>query len=213
VLDPERFAAILKVVPCLYHVTPATNVERIRAEGLRPGSETGVITRDDFFGTRPGHVYLLDLKDVPIVEVEGEPAVIAVDLDPARMNPDEDMVQQRFPDMVPVAPPQRSVKPDGAESPGQRGVLAHWAEQTRGFDRSEVTERSLSQCRRLAYRGTVSPEAPTVVPMPSTLLEAFRAASTIFSTRTISVMGRTLRAGLTLNVRVSIEVSFWRAGG
>jgi hypothetical protein len=178
VLDADRFAEILKAVPRLYHVTRATNVERIKVEGLRPGSEMGV-TRDDFFSTRPGHVYLLGLKDVPIVEVAGEPAVFAVDLaalDPALIDPDEDMVQQRFPELVSVTAPRRSLTPDGAEYPGQGGALARWAERTPGFDRSEVTEQSLSAHQRLAYRGIIPTEALTPVSISSTALEAFREA-------------------------------------
>jgi hypothetical protein len=179
VLDADRFAEILKVVPSLYHVTRATNVASIKVEGLRPGSEIELSTRDDFFSTRPGHVYLLGREDVPIVEVEGEPAVFAVDLatlDPALIDPDEDMVQQRFPEMVSVTPPRRALTPDGAEAPGQGGALARWAERTPGFDRSEVTERSLSEHRRLAYRGVIAAQALTLVSIPSTALQAFRVA-------------------------------------
>ena len=95
----------------LFHVTPAENVEAINREGLRPGSELGKSTRDDFFKTRPGHVYLIGQLDLPIVEVGPEPRVFRVhldQLDPDLIDPDEDMVSEKFPDAVPGTAPQRN---------------------------------------------------------------------------------------------------------
>jgi hypothetical protein len=178
VLDPDKLATFIEVCPVLCHVTPASNIERIQREGLRPGSEIDVITRDDFFSTRPGHTYLIGLGDVPIVEVGAEPRVFAVDLaalDPTLINPDEDMVAERFPGMVAVSPPHREMN-EGVEVHGQRGRRAGWAEATLGFDRSEVTERSLFEGRRIAYRGVVPPEALTLLSTPSPVLAAFEGA-------------------------------------
>jgi hypothetical protein len=175
VIDADRLAQFIEVTPVLCHVTPAANVARIEAEGLRPGSDIRVITRDDFFSTRPAHVYLVGQREIPIVEIEGEPRVFAVDLamlDPARINPDEDMVAERFPDMVSVSPPHREMN-GAVEASGQRGARARWAEETPGFDRGGVTERSLFEGRRIAYRGTIPPGALTLLNTVSTVLEAF----------------------------------------
>jgi hypothetical protein len=96
--------------PFLFHVTSAENVEAIKREGLRPGSELGKSTRDDFFRTRPGHVYLIRQLDLPIVEVGPKPRVFRIDLDqldPDLIDPDEDMVSEMFSDAVPEKAPRR----------------------------------------------------------------------------------------------------------
>jgi hypothetical protein len=117
----------------LFHVTPAENVEAIKREGLRPGSEPDKSTRNDFFKTRPGHVYLIRQLDLPIVEVGPEPRVFRVDLaqlNPEFIDPDEDMVSEKFPDAVPGRPPKREGDNYGNELPGQQGKLAAWADAT-----------------------------------------------------------------------------------
>jgi hypothetical protein len=175
VLDADKLAAFVKVAPVLFHVTPAANVPRIQAEGLRPGSEIGAITRDDFFSTRPGHTYLIGQREIPIVEIDDVPRVFAVELaalDPALINPDEDMVAERFPEMVSVPPPQREIN-GGVEAPGQRGARAAWAAGTPCFDRTEVTERSLWEGRRIAYRGVIPPNALRLLDTPSPVLAMF----------------------------------------
>jgi hypothetical protein len=159
----------------LYHVTPVEHVPSILADGLVPGSERGVSTRRDFFSTRPGRVYLLQLQDVAVVEIEGEPRVLAVDLrhlDPDLMDPDEDIVQQHLSGMVTTLPPARELS-DGIEIPGQEGGLARWADSTPEFDRPEVTARSLMEHGRISYRGRIPPEAIQLVDLPSEHLARF----------------------------------------
>jgi hypothetical protein len=135
----------------LFHVTPASNVEAIKQEGIRPGSELGRSTRDDFFRTRRGHVYLIRQSDLPIVEAGPDPRLFRVDLtylDPALVDPDEDMVSERFADAVGGKAPERLCDEDCNELPGQAGKLADWAEATAGFDAPGLTVRSLEGGRR-----------------------------------------------------------------
>jgi hypothetical protein len=85
--------------PFMFHVTQADAVPAILAGGLRPGSELGVSTKDWFFKTREGHVYLGDLSICALVEVAGTRAYVQIDLsklDPALIDPDEDQVQGSF---------------------------------------------------------------------------------------------------------------------
>jgi hypothetical protein len=161
----------------LFHVTPAENVEAIHREGLRPGSEIGKSTRDDFFKTRPGHVYLIRQSDLLIVEVGPEPRLFRVDLtllDPALVDPDEDMVSERFADAIPGEAPNRLCDEHGSERSGQEGVLAAWAESTPDFDSPELAARSLEE-GRISYRGTIPSEALELIDTPSTTLIAFAA--------------------------------------
>jgi hypothetical protein len=174
VIDPERFLEYIAVHPVLYHVTPARNVEPIRKEGLRPGSELGVSTLDNFFKPRPGHTHLIKYRDVPVVEVLGDPRVFAVDLsalDPELIDPDEDMVAERFPEVVSIPPPRRQMEGE-EEASGQEGERARWAGSIPDFDRSEVTERSLTE-GRIAYRGTIPPAALALVDVRSPVLAGF----------------------------------------
>jgi hypothetical protein len=138
----------------MFHVTAARNVRNILRDGLRPGSDIGISTLDNFFRTRRDHVYLISQREVPIVDVE-DPRVIAVDmapLDHRLVDPDEDAVAEKFTEMAAVEPPIRALNESGEEMPGQVGARADWADTTPGFDRSEVTERSI-KAGRLAYRG------------------------------------------------------------
>jgi hypothetical protein len=159
----------------LFHVTPVENIPAIREHGLIPGGERGSTTRDDFFAPRPGHVYMVKLLDVPVIEVNGEPRVVAIDLeqlDPAGIDPDEDIVQQHLALMVDVNPPTRDMEGD-SEAPGQVGGLATWAETTPGFDRPDVTVRSLEEHGRISYRGAIPVNAIEVLELPSEHVSAF----------------------------------------
>jgi hypothetical protein len=177
VLNEQDLDAYLKrgsLVLC--HVTAEESVPAIQRDGLRPGSDVGKTTRDDFFKPRDGRVYLIAHKDVPIVEVTGEPRVFSVDLeklDPALMDPDEDIVAHHLASMVGVTPPQRECDENGEELPGQIGALAAWADDTEGFDRSEVTQRSLSEHGRISYRGTIPPSALALLDIRSQPLAMF----------------------------------------
>jgi hypothetical protein len=177
VIDSKQLADFITVTPVLFHITAATNISQIQRQGLLPGSEIGEVTCNDFFRTRPGHVYLIGCEEIPIVEIEGEPRVLAVDLTalaPELIDPDEDMVAERFPELVAVSPPQREMN-GAVEAQGQVGALARWAEETPGFDRSEVTARSL-ECKRIAYRGAIAPGALTLFDKPSPVLACLKSA-------------------------------------
>jgi hypothetical protein len=159
----------------LFHVTAAENVAAILGEGLRPGTELGRTTRADFFQPRPGHVYLVKQADVAVIEVLGEPRVLAVELvhlDPALIDPDEDIVKDHLAGMVMTAPPQREMT-GCVELPGQAGRLAEWADGTPDFDRSEITERSLFEHERISYRGSIPAAAITEVDVRSEHLTLF----------------------------------------
>jgi hypothetical protein len=175
-IDPEALRSyIARRGSRLFHVTPVENVPQIRDRGLVPGSERGVSTRGDFFSPRPGHVYMVKLNDVAVIEVNGEPRVLSIDLeqlDPALIDPDEDMVQQHFASMMDIEPPSREMT-DGQESPGQVGRLANWADTTRGFDRPEVTVRSLEEHGRVSHRGAIPADAVELVELPSEHLVDF----------------------------------------
>jgi hypothetical protein len=100
--------------------------------------------------------------------------ILAVDLsvlDPSLVDPDEDMVAEKFPEMVSVEPPTRAMS-NGEEEPGQIGALARWAETTADFDRSDVTVRSLQE-GRMAYRGVIPPHALSEIEIPSVSIAAF----------------------------------------
>lgn len=175
-IEPGPWQAYQLTNPVLFHVTPEQNMEAILRDGLRPGSEVEQSVRDDFFRARPGHVYLINRSDIPIVEVYAEPRAVAVDLsalDPALVDPDEDMVKDRFPDIVTVAPPHRECDAELNELPGQDGALARWADTTPDFDRSEVTERSLLEGGRISYRGTIPASAISELWIPSDPLARF----------------------------------------
>jgi hypothetical protein len=58
------------------------------------------------------------------------------------------------------------------EAPGQAGRLAAWAESILGFDEPEPAARSLA-AGRVAYRGTIPPDALTIVELPSDMVETF----------------------------------------
>jgi hypothetical protein len=156
----------------LYHVTSAQGVEAILTGGLRPGSEIGRVQRDDFFRTRRGHVYLLDIRAAPLVPVAGERALLRINLaqlKPSAFDTDEDLAQDAAlagRPWVPMPPPKRRLDSAGRELAGQAGVLAAWAEQTEGFDDPGVVAKSLDG-GRIAYRGTIGPDALAVVDVPS----------------------------------------------
>jgi hypothetical protein len=173
-IDRDRYDELMSIAPVMFHVTPGRSVSKVLREGLCPGSDLGVSTLDNFFRTRRGRVYLIRQREVPIVDVE-DPRVLAVDLaalDPRLVDPDEDLVAEKFPGMVSVAPPVRALNQSGEEEPGQVGALAAWAETTPGFDRSEVTERSIRE-GRLAYRGVIPPSALQEITMPSPSISGF----------------------------------------
>jgi hypothetical protein len=160
----------------LVHVTPESNTDGILKHGLRPGSQLGTSTRDDFFRTRTERTYLIKFADVPIVEVNGEPRVFQIDvrqLDPQLIDPDEDIVAERFPELVDIPPPLREIDENGDERPGQAGARAAWADRCENFDRSEVTARCLLEFGRVSYRGTIPPDALTLLEIPSQALVMF----------------------------------------
>jgi hypothetical protein len=166
--------------PYLFHVTNAANQGAIAREGLRPGSDLGRYIRDDFFRTRPGHVYICDARrGVPVVPVEGERLMLQVDLrrlDPACFDTDEDVprhqeIFQGNPWFSVPTPPLKQLE-DGSQAPGQDGALASWAESIDEFDEPEFVARSLA-AGRIAYRGTVPPEALEGVELPSEVIGAF----------------------------------------
>lgn len=150
----------------LYHAAPEADLPAILADGIRPGSELG---RDNapkpFHRTRAGHVYLCALEHLERLQAGGDLPRTAVrvdlcELDPERIDPDEDCVQHarlfRGEFWVPVEPPIWDR--DWQEGPNGEGTLAYWAESTPGFDAPEVTARSLDR-GRVSYRGTVPPDA------------------------------------------------------
>jgi hypothetical protein len=151
--------------PFMFHVTEAGAVPAILAGGLRPGSELGISTKEGFFKTREGHVYVGDLIGA-LVEVAGRRAYLQIDLrklDPALIDPDEDQVQGSFDRKAGgwVARPPPVNSGDGTpEAVGE--ALADWAEATEGFDGPEVTAKSL-ESGRISYRGIIPPEAVQVV--------------------------------------------------
>jgi hypothetical protein len=178
VIDQTAWDKFILANPVLFHVTPHENVESILRDGLRPGSEMDKTTRRDFFQTRKGRTYLIGFGEVPIVDMGPvESRVFAVELahlDPALVDPDEDMVAERFPGMVAVPPPTRKMDGD-EEAPGQRGARAKWADTTSDFDRSRVTEGSLTEGRRMAYRGVIPPAALSLMDTRSRVVTAFAA--------------------------------------
>ena len=173
-IERERYDELIAIAPVMFHVTAARNLSDILRDGLRPGSDIGVSTLDNFFRTRRDHVYLIRQREVPIVDVE-DPRVIAVDmaaLDHRLVDPDEDAVAEKFPEMVSIEPPMRALNDSGEEEPGQVGARADWADTTPGFDRSEVTERSIRE-GRLAYRGVIPPGALQQVTIQSPSILGF----------------------------------------
>jgi len=176
VIHERAWNEYIAVHPVLFHVTPEGNVPSILERGLIPGSRLGVSVRDDFFRTRAGRTYLIKQADIPIVDVFDEPRVLAIDLaqlDPARVDPDEDCVKDRFPEVVDVPAPIRECDAANNELPGQAGRLALWADAIPDFDRSEVTERSLKEAGRMSYRGVIPTSAITLVHVPSEAVGRF----------------------------------------
>ena len=180
-IDAETLAAYIEEHgPSLFHVTDARRREAIMRDGLRAGSELGHFVRDDFFRTRSGHVYICDrLRGVPVVPVDGERMTVQVDLrelDRACFDTDEDVpyVQQQFQGKrwFDVEPPERMMLDSGIEAPGQAGRLAAWAESIANFDEPEFVARSLA-AGRVAYRGSILPDALEVVELPSAIIETF----------------------------------------
>ena len=177
-INPAAFRTHIEAWPHLFHVTSAAFIDDIRRNGLKPGSDLGRSTRNDFFQSRRGHVYLADRMTTAVVEVPGERVTLRVELvrlDPALVNSDEDLVQDSFSrpggPWVSEPPPKRQME-DGREAPGQVGALARWAETTPEFDAPEVAAKSLA-AGRIAYRGTVPPEALSVDEQPSEVAAFF----------------------------------------
>jgi hypothetical protein len=162
--------------PFMFQATQADPVPALVAGGLRPGSELGISTKDGFFKTREGHVYLGSLTILALVEVAGTRAYLQIDLsklDPALIDPDQDQVQGSFDrkggGWVAKPPPVTSREGD-PEAVGQ--ALADWAEATEGFDAPEVTAKSL-ESGRVSYCGIIPPEAIQVVTFRSEGPELF----------------------------------------
>ena len=168
--------------PFLFHVTEAARRGSILGDGLRPGSDLGHYVRDDFFRTRPKHVYICDRRRVvPVVPVDGQRLTVQVDLrllDPARFNTDEDVPynQQRFQGKpwFDAKPPEREMIDSDTEAPGQAGLLAAWAESIPEFDEPPFAARSLG-AGRVAYRGTIGPAALEAIELPSEVVDTFAA--------------------------------------
>lgn len=136
----------------------------------------GVNTLENFNKTRPNHVCLIKQREIAIVGV-ADPRVVAVDLaqlDPCLMDPDEDLVAEKFPEMVTFVPLVRPLTEAGEEEAGQHGALAAWAESAPDFDRSEVTERSIAE-DGLAYRGVIPPRELDEIAIPSPSILGFEA--------------------------------------
>ena len=166
--------------PFLFHVTEAARRDSILGAGLCPGSDLGHFVRDDFFRTRPNHVYIGDRRRVvPVVPVNGQRLTVQVDLrllDPARFDTDEDVPynQQRFQGnpWFGVKPPEREMIDGNTEAPGQAGLLAAWAESIPEFDQPPFAARSLA-AGRVAYRGAIGIAALEAVELPSEVVETF----------------------------------------
>jgi len=175
VINADPWQPYIETHPVLFQVTPERNVQSIVRLGLRPRHEVSVCTGTRYFKPRSGRVYLIEREYVPIVAVCGEPRVLEVDvaaLEPQLVDPDEDMVAEKFPKMVSVAPPRRLMNDDGTEAPGQQGARTRWADLTPRFDRGEVTEQSLAN-GRISYRGVIAPDALTLIEIRSPTIEAF----------------------------------------
>jgi hypothetical protein len=180
-IDPEVLAAHIDAhSPYLFHVTDAKHRETILRDGLRPGSDLDSQVWDDFFRTRAGRVYLCDRRrGVPVVVVGGERLTLQVDLrqlDPDCFDTDEDVpyTQRRFQGKwwFDTEPPKREMLDQHTEADGQAGRLAAWAESIKEFDEPEFAARSLA-AGRVAYRGTIPPEALEPVELPSEVVETF----------------------------------------
>ena len=169
-LLPADLLVHVKVVdPWFFHATASEDLASIVEDGIRPGSELGRSNAPrTFHRTRPGHVYLATLEHCRRLQASLDlgAGTVRVDvrrLDPFRIDPDEDLVQQawlRGERWVDSNPPL--LGPDWKEGPHGEGTLAHWADTTPGFDARPVTTRSLAG-GRIAYRGTVPPDALDVV--------------------------------------------------
>lgn len=168
--------------PFLFHVTEAARRDSILGAGLCPGSDLGHFVRDDFFRTRPKHVYIGDRRRVvPVVPVDGERLTVQVDLrllDPVRFDTDEDVPynQMRFQGKpwFDAKPPEREMIDSDTEAPGQAGLLAAWAESIPEFDEPPFGARSLA-AGRVAYRGTIGPAALEAIELPSEVVDTFAA--------------------------------------
>lgn len=175
-------------------------------------------------GSADRSIAVTKLADVPVIEVLGEPSVLSVDpsyLDPALIDPDEDIVMDHLSAMVDTPPPYRS-SADGVELAGQAGRLAEWADTTEGFDRSDVTERSLFEHQRISYRGTIAAEAIAVVDVPSEHQTIFlagigeilnvdfgpppRLGMSLTEAARVRALGTALVRGLVASVGVDVEI-------
>ena len=172
--------------PFLFHVRNAARRDSLLRAGLCPGSDLGHFVRDDFFRTRPKHVYIGDRRRlVPVVPVDGPRLTVQVDLrllDPARFDTDEDVPynQQRFQGdpWFDAKPPEREMVDSDTEAPGQAGRLAAWAESIPEFDEPPFAARSLG-AGRVAYRGTIGPRAFEAVELPSEVVDTFAANASV----------------------------------
>lgn len=148
--------------PWLFHGTDPENLPMVLEQGIRPGSELGRSNTVGFHCTRPGHVYLSHLEHCRRLQEAGDlgKGTIRVDLrelDPTRIDPDEDMVQIAWHSgdaWIASIPPFKD--PGWEAGPKGENTLAYWAEHTPGFDSPAVTARSLDR-GRISYLGTVPP--------------------------------------------------------
>jgi len=147
-IDPIFWQA----VPALFHSAPADRAELILAEGLLPWDQ-GPGTRFvdelewEFHEPRPGHVYLSTSSD----PVEPDHVVFAVDprqLDPQRVNPDEDWVSEGSGRFL-----MGRMFGDGD------GTLGEMAEAFGLGDDPQHSRASLEEFGAVAYRGAVPPSA------------------------------------------------------
>jgi hypothetical protein len=98
-------------------------------------------------------------------------------LDPTRFDTDEDVPRsdevQGVQGWFAVKSPYLELLDDSGEAPGQGGRLAEWAESIPEFDAPEFAKRSLA-AGKVAYRGTIPPEALKAVKLRSKVVEAFK---------------------------------------
>jgi hypothetical protein len=144
--------------PWFFHATANEDLASIVEDGIRPGSELGRSNAPrTFHRTRPGHVYLATLEHCRRLQTARDlgAGTVRVDvrrLDPFRIDPDEDLVQQawhRGERWVDSNPPLMG--PDCEEGPHGEGTLG-------------LLGRNDTRFRRSACDGSVACRRPDCLP-------------------------------------------------